>query len=470
MDTNITSVPDLDGAGAPLGSPVRLPGERGTLPHFELSDDDLHDAPSAIREQGAVAAAREPPLEGPRDPAATAKARPSRRKLLLCTAASILLLAGAGGALVLQRQGLVDLPLPASLSAFVKQTRTTATGSSATPTVVAEVGGPAVPPSPPAVPSLARAALPAFPPPVSDMADFEALKGGSGPSEVGARQVVRPMAKPDGATAQPSAEAGMPAPLVSSLVAMASPGVQASTASSQTPVQVPASLELPASIPGPMPSPAPAPAAAPATVAVAPVAAPAPLPAARPRDPVQTAIDLRAEPMSPRQTIDAVGLVRELGAQLKDTRLTVAQLSATVADLKQQLEARTTEFDSRLTLSEAGTVLAESARAGGAAHPLTAAQPVAPSRASPTPRPAAGPAPSPAASPPPGGGARTAKDFRIQGASPGLAVLNVLSPAGGEAAVLYLGLGDQVPGLGRIKAISQRGTSWVVQTDGGLIQ
>jgi len=174
--------------------------------------------------------------------------------------------------------------------------------------------------------------------------------------------------------------------------------------------------------------------------------------------------------MSPKQTVDAVGLVRELGAQLKDTRLTVAQLSATVADLKQQLEARTTEFDSRLTLSEAGTVLAESARAGGAAHPLSTAQPVVLSRALPTPRPVAGSAPSPAAPPPPAGGARTVKDFRIQGASPGLAVLNVLSPAGGEAAVLYLALGDQVPGLGRIKAISQRGTSWVVQTDGGLIQ
>ncbi len=176
--------------------------------------------------------------------------------------------------------------------------------------------------------------------------------------------------------------------------------------------------------------------------------------------------------MSPKQQVDAVGLVRELGAQLKDTRLTVAQLSDTVAELKQQLEARTTEFDSRLTLSEAGTVLAESAKAGGATRPLSTAQSGAPSRAVPATRLASGPVSSPVAAPAPAhaSSTRTVKDFRIQGASPGLAVLNVLAPAAGEAAVLYLGLGDQVPGLGRIKTISQRGTSWVVLTDGGLIQ
>ena len=169
-----------------------------------------------------------------------------------------------------------------------------------------------------------------------------------------------------------------------------------------------------------------------------------------------------------------MGLVRELGAQLKDTRLTVAQLSETVADLKQQLEARTTEFDSRLTLSEAGTVLAESAKAGGATHPLSTAQPGASSRTMPATRQATGPVSSPAPAPAPApahvSSTRTVKDFRIQGASPGLAVLNVLTPAAGEAPVLYLGLGDQVPGLGRIKTISQRSTSWVVLTDGGLIQ
>lgn len=65
---------------------------------------------------------------------------------------------------------------------------------------------------------------------------------------------------------------------------------------------------------------------------------------------------------------------------------------------------------------------------------------------------------------------RSVKDFRVQGASPGLAVLNVLVAGPGEAPVLYVALGDQVPGIGHIKSIYQRGTTWLVQTDAGLIQ
>jgi hypothetical protein len=36
--------------------------------------------------------------------------------------------------------------------------------------------------------------------------------------------------------------------------------------------------------------------------------------------------------------------------------------------------------------------------------------------------------------------------------------------------VLYVALGDQVPGIGHIKSIYQRGTTWLVQTDAGVIQ
>ena len=39
-----------------------------------------------------------------------------------------------------------------------------------------------------------------------------------------------------------------------------------------------------------------------------------------------------------------------------------------------------------------------------------------------------------------------------------------------EAALPAAGLDDEVPGVGRIKAIYQRGASWVVQTNNGLIQ
>lgn len=483
MDTHITSTPDLEGAGSPLGSPIRLPGERGTLPHFELHGDT---SPPNLEHQDSTAA-NQPPAGDASAPAVPTKARPSRRRRLLGTAAAVVLLAGTGGVLWLQRQGMVnlpfptsvttalgtgvDLPFPASLSAMARATGAVATNAAATPPTIAEVGGPAVPTIPQATatvpvaaqaPAHARppAAAPALLPPSPDMTDFAAFKSGDGPSEVGARQTPRATSKPASASlpSLTSGEAGTAVTLPSTPQAVAFAEATASAVPAQAAVPTPA----------PVPAPVPAPATVVAAASPAPVSAPVAVP--KPRDPVQTAIDLRAEPMSPKQQVDAVGLVRELGAQLKDTRLTVAQLSETVADLKQQLEARTTEFDSRLTLSEAGTVLAESAKAGGATHPLSTAQSGAPYRAVPAPRPVAPPASSTVPAPAHPSSTRTVKDFRIQGASPGLAVLNVLTPAAGEAPVLYLALGDQVPGLGRIKTISQRGTSWVVQTDGGLIQ
>lgn len=450
MDTHITSTPDLDGVGSPLGSPIRLPGERGTLPHLESHDDAL---PPTLEHQddGSV---DQPSADDAEAAAVAVKAQPSRRRWLLGTAAFVVLLAGTGGVLWLQRHGMVNLPLPASLAPAVSASGGMPAGVATMPATIAEVGGPAVPAvkqtaAPP--PARAVAPIPAVPSLSPDMTDFAAFKDASGPSEVGARPIARPTSKPTDA----SSSSSVPGEVGTTVTPPAPPAAVAV-----------ANLTAPA-----IPVPAPT-----AVASVASAAPPSPISAPvtppKPRDAIQTAIDLRADPMSPKQQVDAVGLVRELGAQLKDTRLTVAQLSETVADLKQQLEARTIEFDSRLTLSEAGTVLAESAKAGGATHPLSTAQPGAPSRTMPATRQAVGPVSSPAPAPAPAhvSSTRTVKDFRIQGASPGLAVLNVLTPAAGEAPVLYLGLGDQVPGLGRIKTISQRGTSWVVLTDGGLIQ
>ena len=146
--------------------------------------------------------------------------------------------------------------------------------------------------------------------------------------------------------------------------------------------------------------------------------------------------------------------------------MVVTQLKDTVADLKGEIEARTADFENRLSFAEAANALAASARAGQAAQPPSAPALPAP----PVVHTLASARAIPATSPPAAPASRTVKDFRIQGASPGLVVLNALNPAGSEAPVLYLALGDQVPGLGRVKAIFQRGTSWVVQTDSGLIQ
>ncbi len=124
-----------------------------------------------------------------------------------------------------------------------------------------------------------------------------------------------------------------------------------------------------------------------------------------------------------------------------------------------------TEFDGRLGLAEAGAVLAQSARAA-VPQPIMTAAPVS-TRSAAVARQSAPDAPAAAPVSPVN---RSVKDFRVQAASPGLAVLNVLVLGPGEAPVLYVALGDHVPRIGRIKSIYQRGTTWLVQTDAGLIQ
>ena len=181
------------------------------------------------------------------------------------------------------------------------------------------------------------------------------------------------------------------------------------------------------------------------------------------------AAELRAAPLSPPEQVKVLDLVKELGAQLRDTRTEVAQLRTTVAQLVDTVESRTTGFETRLSLAEAGTVLAQSARAGQP-EPLAAAPPFPPALRLASAGRAVPQTPSAAAPPPAAPAQRTVKDYRLQGASPGLAVLSVLNPPPGGQSVLEVATGSDVPGVGRIKAIFQRGTVWVVQTDAGVIQ
>ena len=69
----------------------------------------------------------------------------------------------------------------------------------------------------------------------------------------------------------------------------------------------------------------------------------------------------------------------------------------------------------------------------------------------------------PAGTTPLGGSAR----YRVTAASPGLAMLSLLDRSGGEGSQLQVAVGDPVPGYGRVTAIQQRGSSWIVQTDKG---
>ena len=165
-----------------------------------------------------------------------------------------------------------------------------------------------------------------------------------------------------------------------------------------------------------------------------------------------------------------------MSAQLGDARTTVANLQDIVVKLSKEVETRTADFETRLGLAEAALLLASSARAGSArvpdpGTPITLA--ASSSITVPAPVRLASnrlPAPVAPASPLPSSDARTVKDYVIKGASPGLAVLAAQNPATGSPSVIQVGIGDQVPGVGRIKSIFQRGTVWVVQTENGVIQ
>jgi hypothetical protein len=41
---------------------------------------------------------------------------------------------------------------------------------------------------------------------------------------------------------------------------------------------------------------------------------------------------------------------------------------------------------------------------------------------------------------------------------------------GGDGAQLQVQVGDTIPGYGRVKSVSQRGTAWLVATESGTIQ
>ena len=183
--------------------------------------------------------------------------------------------------------------------------------------------------------------------------------------------------------------------------------------------------------------------------------------------------------MTPPQQIVVLGLVKDLAAQLRDTRLELAQLHQAVSQLTTQVETKTTDFDTRLSMAEAAAMVQSSAKAGTPSAPAADAAPTpAAVPAGPSPRFAAattrGVVPEAAAPPTAVAGSspdrRTVKDYVLKGASPGLAVLASLNPVPGSATVIEVGVGDPVPGLGRIKRVYQRGTSWIVDTEGGSIQ
>ena len=200
-------------------------------------------------------------------------------------------------------------------------------------------------------------------------------------------------------------------------------------------------------------APASPPAAAPSSVA--PTSAPV---APNPPDAADVAVTLRPALMTPQAQVDVLALVTQMGALVRDMRDENAALRSKVEMLTETVQGRTTDFEQRLNLAEARNSVAA---AMGAGH-----RPVVTPILS-TPGAAGGVTRAVAAAP---GTARTVRDYRVQAASPGLAVLADVNTPPGQAAGLQVKKGEMVPGVGRVVSIALRGTAWVVQTDHGVIQ
>ncbi|WP_159729445.1 hypothetical protein [Methylosinus sp. Ce-a6] len=162
------------------------------------------------------------------------------------------------------------------------------------------------------------------------------------------------------------------------------------------------------------------------------------------------------------------GMITELSTLVRRTREEIATLQDSDKRMARAIEAKLNDFERRLNLGEAQRSL-DAAKA----TPTSPPEPASPPPAAPAARPATGmkgvvPASLSTKNEPdtPTPPAR----YRVQAASPGLAMLAELDRSGDEIAPLQIGIGAHVPGYGRVTKISQRGTEWVVQTEKGPIR
>jgi hypothetical protein len=174
----------------------------------------------------------------------------------------------------------------------------------------------------------------------------------------------------------------------------------------------------------------------------------------------------------------ALALVTKLATQLADTEKRLGSLQSDYDRLRRVVEERLGDLEDRITLAEAKSAVeaaqmaaATSRQGSDAAAPLAIA-PLPPASSG-------GPAPAEAKSriikaklEDDGGKgvARSPVRYRVQAASPHLAMLAEIERSGDHGAQIEVAVGDEVTGYGRVSKIVQRGTAWVVETDRGTIQ
>lgn len=192
-------------------------------------------------------------------------------------------------------------------------------------------------------------------------------------------------------------------------------------------------------------------AAAPPPLLVVP---PAPTRSSVAQDPASTAAALRPAPIAAPQQIEVLGLVTQMGIMVRDQRDENRQLRQDVAAMREALDSQLADFNRRLSLAEARGAL--SAAMGAAAPAPTAEASAAPGR--------------PGARQAQANGPQERRRYRVQAASPGLAMLAEIDRSGEAGASLQISVGDEIPGYGRVQSIGQEGSTWIVRAERGSIQ
>jgi len=311
---------------------------------------------------------------------------------------------------------------------------------------VAEMGA-----APAPLPSPAPASVPAPTPTPVPASSF------SGPAGV----------EPGMATlAAPSAAPAAAVPVASlSSSASAEPASLAVSADSRVQEQPASDAPLPAAAASPA-----SPASAAALASLLPgTATPAP------SDPVTASIAMSpTASMTRGEQIDVLHLVTQLGVMMRDLRTENVALRAGAKASSDKVDNAVADFERRLALAEsrgavnaAMGVDAQGRADGVAGEPETPTGPAAR-----TLHQSGGPALQPASFPgqAPASAAGGPRRYKVQAASPHLAMLSELDRSGGEGSQLQVGVGDHVPGYGRVVAIQQQGVAWIVKTDRGAIQ
>jgi hypothetical protein len=162
-------------------------------------------------------------------------------------------------------------------------------------------------------------------------------------------------------------------------------------------------------------------------------------------------------------------MMAQLGAQLRDLRVQVAQVQRDYGKGAADIRAQIADLERRVAMSEAARAVA------AATAPLEVPGDVAPAPASSS-APAQRMAPAPpvmlasATAPARAPGPALRTRYHVQAASPGMAFLAEVDRSGDEGAQLEVAVGDTIPGYGAVRSIGQRGTAWVVATEHGDIQ